>query len=105
MDSIKLYDIKEGNNWFSMNAAIRNGKLEMIGTDFCKLAEDMFGGEEVEHIYNFDMENTEKLRKFLAEEDLIEGLNKFFDNQMREAEFIKFCKENEIKYRYICWHE
>lgn len=101
---ITLYDIKrEDGNWFSLTACLNNGELRLAGHDFCKLAEKMYGNEEHETFYQFNVENTIKLAAVLNTKNLLKGLQLYFDGKMRDREFLTLCEENNIKYSSFSW--
>lgn len=101
---ITLYDIKrEDGNWFSLTAYLNNGELRLASHDFCKLAEDMYGNEEHETFYQFNVENTTKLAAVLKTKNLLKWLQLYFDGKMRDREFLSLCEKNNIKYSSFSW--
>ena len=102
--SVYLYDIKNGNDWFSLSADIRDGCLVLEGCDFCGLAESMFGSDEYEYYYYFSEENTVELAEALSTQDLLASLVQFFDGKNRNKEFLAFCNEHDIDYSFSSWH-
>lgn len=99
-----LYDVKrEDGNWFGLTAYLDNGELRLARHDFCELAEEMYGNEEHETFYQFNAENTMKLAAVLKTEDLLKGLQVYFDGKMRDGEFFDLCEENNIRYSFFSW--
>ncbi len=101
---ITLYDIKrENGDWFILRAYLQDGKLKLEGQDFTGLAENMFGSEEYECFYYFDLENTKKLAHLLNTDELLKGLAVFFGGEMKDREFFAFCKENDVQFSFSSW--
>lgn len=101
---VSLYDIKWNNgDCLIFRAYLNEGKLKMEGHDFTSLSESMFGDEEYEYFYFFNQENTKKLSLLLHNDDLLQGLLDFFNNEIKNQEFIKLCKDNNIAYDFSSW--
>lgn len=76
---ITLYDIKrENGDWFILRAYLQDGKLKLEGQDFTGLAENMFGSEEYECFYYFDLENTKKNCSSVEYRRSVKGFSRFF---------------------------
>ena len=96
-----LYDIKRDNgDQFILRAYVDTFTHGLIleGQDFSSTAKEMFGDEEYEYYYRFSKEETEKAKKMLGNADILAAVSGFFHEEMRETEFIEFCKQNGIKY-------
>lgn len=102
---VTLYDIKRNNgDWLILKAYLSEGKLKLEGHDFTMLSESMFGDEEYEYFYFFNQENTQKLSLvFNKKEDLLQCLLDFFNNEIKNQEFIKLCRDNNIAYEFSSW--
>lgn len=105
METIDIFNVTRGNDQFHLFMRLTNDELRIEGHDFSRLAESMFGGDEYEYFYDFDKENTVKLKEALGETDVIRGVLNFFKGEMIVNEFVAFCKSHDIKYSYFSWHE
>ena len=96
-----LYRIEpKGGNWYRLTAYLRkDGSLYLEGQDFTVAASEMFGDEEYEYGYSFNPENAEKLKLALGVKDLVKGLVAFFNGELKNKEFLKFCEEHGVEYR------
>ena len=97
---VTLYSIKsDDGDWFFLRAFMfPDGKLSLEGQDFSQLALKIFGNEEHEYYYTFDVSNTNKLIKVFETDNLLESLVNFFNGEMLNKEFDEFCQKNDIKY-------
>lgn len=97
---VNLYSIKKDNgDWFLLRAYTHNGCLTLEGQDFSQPAKAIFGDEEYEYYYSFDLENTRKLMKVLKNDDILNALIHFFNNKMKNEEFIKLCNEGGVFFK------
>lgn len=99
-NKVTLYDIKKDDgDWFKLRAfMLSDGRLVLEGQDFSKIAKEWFSDEEHEYFYIFDFENTNKLKVVLNTDDLLVSLVSFFNGEMINKEFFKFCEDNDIKF-------
>lgn len=103
-----LYDIENSNgDQFILRAYIDNDNCLLLeGQDFSSLAEEMFGDEEYEYYYSFDLENTIELSYHInpnvhieTGSQLLNELKCFFNGEMKEKEFFDICKKYNISYK------
>jgi len=96
----ELYNVKvENGDRFILRAYIlSSGELQLEGQDFCESAEDLYGDEEYEYYYLFDLQNTNKLKSILGVNDLIDSLVEFYKDEMSSKKLLELCDDNEIKY-------
>ena len=101
-NEIDLYNIKRSNgDWLRLTAYLKeDGSVLLEGQDFTTLAEDMFGDEEFEYQYYIDKENVEKLKIALDDEDILNGLYRFFHGEILNEDFQKMCASNDILIQY-----
>jgi len=97
----ELYNVKvENGDRFILRAYIlSSGELQLEGQDFCELAEELYGDEEYEYYYLFDLQNTNKLKSILGANDLIDSLVEFYKDEKSSEKLFKLCDDNEIKYK------
>lgn len=99
-NKVELYNItQDEDNSFILRAYLnQDGSLTLEGQDFCTLAKDLYGDEEYEYYYIFDLENTNKLKILFETDNLLESLKRYFKNKMLLIEFREFCDSNNIVY-------
>lgn len=105
-NKVELYNItQDEDNSFILRAFLNlDGSLTLEGQDFCTLAKDLYGDEEYEYYYIFDLENTNKLKILFETDNLLESLKRYFKNKMLLIEFREFCDSNNIVYNvHIIW--
>ena len=99
--SVLLYDVKNTmGDWYLLRAIYNQetGMLTIQSRDFSQQIEDLFGDEEYETIYYLDKENVDKLKALLKCDNILKGLEDFFQERMILHRFIKLCEENHIEF-------
>lgn len=100
---ITLYQARtENGDSFHLWAWMFNGTFHISGQDFSEAAKRMFGDEEYEYFYDFDLENTNKIISILKCDDLLKTIKERF-NWETESEFREFCEKNGIKYSFTSY--
>ena len=99
-NKVILYDIKreDGDRFYLQAVLFLDGKLALEGQDFSKIALELFGDDEYEYYYMFDVMNTNKLKIALKTDNLLHSLVKFFNGEMINEKFRIFCKESDIEF-------
>ena len=65
-----------------------------------------FGGRDYESFYNFDKDNADKLRAYLAKlgfSDLLKGLTAVVGVNFDEKKFQALCNDARVIYEHISW--
>ena len=88
------------NNSSKLWAGISKGQLLIWGQEFTETAKRMFGDEEYEFGYTFDVENTDIIIRSFDGDDILLELKHSFDWEWDEQEFKHFCDMNKIQYRF-----
>jgi hypothetical protein len=87
-----------------VTAEMIDNKLRISGQDLGAAIEEIFGGNEYEYWYDFDDENTCKLRKALLEnapsDDFLQAVKKHFSGVEGCAALRSYCEERNIKYKF-----
>jgi hypothetical protein len=102
-DTLVLCNEKKPNVQVYVKATLSEGCLKISGQDLGEAPQSVFGEDEYEYFYDFDLENTKRLFTLLAPEqkDITKALVREFSGMDGCRKLRDFCDANRIKYSFF----
>ena len=105
LESFALCEEKTERVWVIVRAEIIDDCLKISGHDLGDAPKEFLGGDEFEYWYNFDKINTKLFLELLPGEE--HGIKKMLYENFNGLDgckkLEKFCKTNNIEYKYMSW--